>query len=126
MAGYVQYVKSVRMKPQYPTKPIALIISVLSSQLLLAQPALEFASVGGPSGNGSSIAAQTVTFENNTSNPSAFTFSSFTPTTSVTYSISNQQYNLKTAQNSNHAGLSFGGNNNNSGVNIISGAIYTP
>jgi hypothetical protein len=126
MAGFAQYVKSVLMKPQYPTKPIALVISVLTGHLLLAQPALEFATGAGPTTNGSTISAQTVTFENNTSNPTGFSFSAFTPTTTVTYSLSNQQYALKTQQNSNHAGLSFGGNNNNSGVNIIGGAIYTP
>lgn len=113
------------MRPLYPSKPIALIISVLSGHLLLAQSALEFASGTGPTTNGSATSSQVVTFQNNTSNPTAWTFSAFTPTTTVTYSISNQQYSLKTAQNSNHAALSFGGNNNNSGQSIIGGAIYT-
>lgn len=125
MAGFAQYVKSVLMKPQYPSKPITLVISVLTSHLLLAQPALEFASGGAIATNGSSIAAQTITFENNTSNPTAFSFAAFTPTTTVTYSLSNQQYSLKTSQNSNHAALSFGGNLNNGGADIIGGAIYT-
>jgi hypothetical protein len=107
------------MKPLYPKKPIALIISVLSGHILLAQPALEMASGGGPTTNGSTIAAQTVTFQNNTNNPTGNTFTSFTPTTTVTYTISNQQYTLKTSQNANRATVSFGGTNNNGGSSIV-------
>jgi hypothetical protein len=112
------------MRPQYPKKPIALIISVLSGQLLLAQPSLEMASGGGPATNGSTIASQTVTFQNNTNNPFGNTFVAFTPTTTVTYSISNQQYALKTTQNANHAALSFGGTNNNGGSLIVGVPTY--
>ena len=114
------------MRPLYPCKPIALVISVLSGHLLLAQSTLEFASGTGPTSNGSTTSSQVVTFQDNSSNPTAWTFSPFTPSTTVTYSISNQQYALKPQQNSNHAALSFGGNNNNSGASIIGGAIYTP
>lgn len=112
------------MKPQYPTKPVALIISVLSGHLLLAQPALEMANGGGPTTNGSTIANQTVTFLNNANNPSGNTFASFSPTTTVTYSISNQQYALKTSQATNRASLSFGGTNNNSGSSVVGVPTY--
>lgn len=112
------------MKPQYPKRPIALIISVLSGHLLLAQSSLEMASGGGPTTNGSTISSQTVTFQNNTNNPSGNTFVSFSPTTTVTYTISNQQYLLKTAQAANHATVSFGGTNNNFGSSVVGVPTY--
>ncbi|HEV2482755.1 MAG TPA: T9SS type A sorting domain-containing protein [Puia sp.] len=112
------------MKTQYPKKPIALIISALSGNILLAQPALEMASGGGPSTNGSTITSQTVTFQNNTNNPTGNTFVPFTPTTTVTYTLSNQQYALRTSQNPNRATVSFGGTNNNSGSLIVGVPTY--
>lgn len=112
------------MKPQYSKKPIALIISVLSGNILLAQPALEMASGGGPSTNGSTISSQTVTFANNTNNPTGNTFAAFTPTTTVTYTISNQQYVLRSPQATNHATVSFGGTNNNFGNSVAGVPTY--
>src|SRR6185312_11889257 len=112
------------MKPQYPKRPLLLIISILSGNILLAQPALEMAPGGGPTTNGYTIASQTVTFQNNTNNPSGNTFVSFTPTTSVTYSLSNQQYSLLRSQASNNATVSFGGTNNNSGSSEVGVPIY--
>jgi hypothetical protein len=112
------------MKPLYPTKPIALIISVLSGHILLAQSALEMASGGSPTTNGSTIASRMVTFQNNTNNPTGNTFVSFSPTTTVTYSLSNQQYALKTSQASNRASVSFGGTNNNSGSSVVGVPTY--
>ena len=113
------------MKPQYPTKPIALIISILTGHILLAQPALEFASGGGPTTNGSSIANQVVTFQNNTNNPTGNTFTPFSPTTTVTYSVSNQQYVLRTNENLNRAALSFGATNNNFGTAAVGVGNYS-
>src|ERR1700750_2906250 len=73
-AGHALCVKSVDlMYPLCPTKPIMLINSMLSANFLLAQPALEMASGGGPTTNGSSVANQTVTFQNNTNNPTGNT-----------------------------------------------------
>lgn len=112
------------MKPQYPKKPIALIISVLSGQILLAQPALEMASGGGPATKGVTIASQTVTFQNNTNNPTGNTFTSFTPATTVSYTLSNQQYALFTSQAGDRASVSFGGTNNNSGSSEVAVPIY--
>jgi hypothetical protein len=102
------------MKPQYPTKPIALIISVLSGQILLAQPALEMASGSASTATGYTTTSQTVTFQNNANNPTGNTFTPFSPTTTVTYSLSNQQYVLLASQATNRATVSFGGTNNNS------------
>jgi len=112
------------MKPQYPKRPIALVISVLSVHLLLAQSSLEMANGGGPTTNGSTISSQTITFQNNTNNPSGNTFTSFSPTTTVTYTISNQQYILKSSQAANHATVSFGGTNNNSGSSVVGVPTY--
>ena len=126
MAGFAQCVKSVDpMRPQYPTKPLMLVISILSGHLLLAQPALEFASGAGPTTSGSTIANQVVTFQNNTNNPTGNTFTSFTPTTTVTFSVSNQQYALKTTQSLNRASLSFGATNNNYGNSIVGVPTYS-
>ena len=112
------------MRPQYPKKPTLLIISILSGHFLLAQPALEMASGGGPATNGYTIASQTVTFQNNTNNPSGNTFVSFSPTTTVTYSLSNQQYSLLRSQATNNASVSFGGTNNNSGSSEVGVPIF--
>ncbi|HWB90248.1 MAG TPA: T9SS type A sorting domain-containing protein [Puia sp.] len=108
----------------HPKPSILLVISVLSGHLLLAQPALEFASGAGPTGNGSSIGSQNVTWENNTDNPTGNTFTSFAPTTTVTFTISNQRYALLASQSAIRAGVSFGGNLNNSGTLIGKAAIY--
>lgn len=102
-----------------------LVISILSGHLLLAQPALEFATGGGPSSNGSSIASQAVTFQNNTNNPTGNTFTSFAPTTTVTFTVSNQQYALKTTQSVNRASVSFGATNNNFGSSIVGVPTYS-
>ena len=111
------------MKPH--SKPsILLVISVLSGHVLLAQPALEFASGAGPAGSGSSIASQVVTWQNNTDNPTGNTFTSFAPTTTVTFAISNQKYVLKVSQSPRLAPISFGGNLNNSSNLMGSATIY--
>src|SRR6185312_17068242 len=87
-------------------------------------PTLEFVSVGGPSGSGPSIAAQQLTFENNTNNPTGNTFVAFTaPTTTVTFSLSNQQYPLSTTYSSTGASVVFGGGNN-LGQKAINGLNY--
>jgi len=87
-------------------------------------PTLEFVSVGGPSGSGPSIAAQQLTFENNTNNPTGNTFVAFTaPTTTVTFSLSNQQYPLSTTYSSTGASVVFGGGNN-LGQKAINGYTY--
>ena len=114
------------MKPGCPKPATMLIISILAVQILSAQPSLEFAGGQGPATSGSSIANQVVTWEANTDNPSGNTFMAFIPTSTVTYSLSNQHYALNATQSPNGASVSFGGNLNSSGQMIGSAGIYQP
>jgi hypothetical protein len=100
---------------------------------LEAQPTIEFANGSGPSTSGSTTADQVITFQSNLDNPTGNTFSSFSPTTTATFSLSNQQYTLTPAQNSNGADVSFGGTLNTTGASVGSfaqfptmGAISSP
>lgn len=87
-------------------------------------PTLEFASLGGPSGAGPSIAAQSVTFRNNTNNPTGNTFGAFAaPATTVTFSLSNQQYPLSATYSSTGTSVVFGGGNNQT-LKAINGYNY--
>jgi hypothetical protein len=114
------------MKPRHPELVISLIVSFLATQTIYAQPSLEFAGGQGPATSGSSIANQVVTWEGNTDNPTGNTFLPYTPTTKVTYSLSNLQYALTAAQSPNGSGVSFGGNLNTTGPMIGSAGIYQP
>lgn len=89
----------------------------------MAQSTLEFANGSGPTTNGSTITNQVITFQNNATNPTTNTFVPFIPTTTATFSISNQQYILPTGQNANHGDLSFGGTINASGQTIVPFAL---
>lgn len=82
---------------------------------LFAQtPTLEFASAGASTTTkGPSIAAQVITFQNNTNNPTGTTFATYTPTTTATFSLSNQQYTLSTTESSTATALMFGAGNTN-------------
>lgn len=92
--------------------PFAAMI-IAHGNLSAQTPTIEFATGEGPTGSGPSIAAQTVTFENNTNNPTGNTFVAFTtPTTTATFTLSNQQYTLPASQSSTNASLVFGGGNN--------------
>lgn len=93
---------------------------MLSSFAGISQPAIEFVSGSGPAGNGSVTTNQVITFENNALNPTTGTYSPFSPTTTATFSITNQQYVLPASQNANGADISFGATNN------ASGAMITP
>ena len=115
------------MKSGCPKPAILLsVTSILAVQILSAQPSLEFASGQGPSSSGSSTANQVVTWEGNTDNPTGNTFMPYTPTTTITYSLSNQQYPLTAGQSPNRASVSFGGNLNTTGAMIGSAGIYQP
>jgi hypothetical protein len=87
------------------------------SRAALAQtPTLEFASgAGNPTGNGPTIGAQVITFQNNTNNPIANTFAAFTPVTTATLALSNQLYT---------SGLVFGGAANLSGSTPTGSALF--
>lgn len=99
-----------------------------------AQSTLEFANGSGPATSGSTIANQVITFQENVNNPLDNVFTAYTtPTTTVTFSLSNQQYTLLTSQNPNQASVSFGGYINTAGPAIGSfnqftdmGAVSTP
>ena len=71
----------------------------------------------GPAGNGPSIANQVITFTENTDNPTGNTFVPFSsPTTTVTFSLSNQQYTLPFTELSTQKGVCFGAAINNGGT----------
>lgn len=70
--------------------------------------ALEFtAGAGNPTGNGPTTADQVITFQNNTDNPTGNTFVAYTPTTTATFSLTNQQRTMVSAPG---VGVMFGGN----------------
>jgi hypothetical protein len=88
------------------------------------QPAIEFASGTGPAGNGSAIANQVVTFQENALNPITGTYIPFSPTVTATFAISNQQYVLPATQNPSGADVSFGANVNPAGKTPSAATIY--
>lgn len=99
-------------------KKILLLSSIAFGCFVSAQtPALEFAAgAGNPAGNGPTIANQVITFQNNTDNPTGNTFTSFTPVTTATFSLTNQQ---RTMTPSPGVGVMFGGN-------VVSSGSATP
>lgn len=74
-----------------------------------AQATFEFASGGGPTGNGPSITNQTVTFRNNTNNPGGTNFTTTNPAVTAQFALSNQQYTLAANKISTQRGIAFGG-----------------
>jgi len=79
-------------------------------RLALAQtPTLEFAAGAGNSttATGPTVANQVITFQNNANNPNDNVFTAYTPTTTATFSLSNQQYTAVTGGGTG-AGESFG------------------
>jgi hypothetical protein len=90
----------------------------------IAQPAIEFASGTGPAGNGSSIANQVVTFQQNALNPVTGTYIPLSPTVTATFAIRNQQYVLPATQNPSGADVSFGANVNPTGKTPTAATIY--
>jgi hypothetical protein len=122
----------------FPMKPLiyTLFFIVLPAFFLpaSAQSTLEFANGSGPATSGSTVANQVITFQENVNNPLDNVFTPYTtPTTKVTFSLSNQQYTLLTSQNPNQASVSFGGYINTGGAAIGSfnqftdmGAVSTP
>jgi hypothetical protein len=115
------------MKSPYllPTM-LLLLVSMSALQSASAQtPALEFAAGSGPTSFGSTTTSQVITFQENTANPTAWSFSPYSsPTTTATFSLSNQQYTLPASQNPNGADVSFGATNNNSTQLITPAKIF--
>jgi uncharacterized repeat protein (TIGR01451 family) len=84
-------------------------------RLALAQtPTLEFAAGAGNSttATGPTVANQVITFQNNANNPNDNVFTTYTPTVTATFSLSNQQYTAVTGGGTG-AGASFGTTTNN-------------
>jgi len=105
---------------------LLLLVSMSALRSASAQTAaLEFAAGSGPTSFGSTTTSQVITFQENTANPTAWSFSPYSsPTTTATFSLSNQQYTLPTSQNPNRAGVSFGATNNNSTQMITSAKVF--
>ena len=115
------------MKPLYTAKGLPLLIVAMVSMLAgkAQTPDLEFTSGGGPSGTGASIAGQVVTFKQNTNNPTGNTFVAYSsPTTTTTFSFSNQQYPLATTQMSTGTALAFGAAINGSSPKAANSSLY--
>ena len=111
----------------YPlTVMLLLLVSMSALQSASAQTdVLEFASGSGPTSFGSTVTSQTITFQENTANPTGWSFSPYSsPTTTATFSLSNQQYALPANQNPNGADVSFGATNNNSTQLITPAKIF--
>jgi hypothetical protein len=83
-----------------------------------------FATGSGPTGNGSVLTSQVITFQNNALNPVTGTYTPLVPTTTATFAISNQQYVLPATQNPNGGDVSFGANINGSGKTPTSALIF--
>jgi hypothetical protein len=111
----------------YPlTVMLLLLVSMSALQSASAQSdVLEFAAGSGPTSFGSTITSQVITFQENTANPTGWSFSPYSsPTTTATFSLSNQQYTLPASQNANGADVSFGATNNNSTQLITPAKIF--
>ena len=92
-------------------KILTLLAWVTGGSALAQTPTLEFAAgAGNPTGTGPSVANQVITFQNNTDNPTANTLAAYTPTTTVTFALSNQQYPTNQYMSTN-TGVAFGANN---------------
>ena len=83
-------------------------ICLFISGYIQAQPAIEFANGSGPATNGSTTTSQVITFKQNALNPITGTYGAFSPATTTTFALSNQQYILPVSQNPNGADVSFG------------------
>jgi hypothetical protein len=114
------------MKALYPFKTISLFILGISvTHGANAQASLEFASGSGPAGNGSSITSQVATFQNNTNNPFGNIFTPFTtPTTTVTFSLSDQQFFVPSAWIPSNVTLVFGGTDNTRFESLVPSALF--
>ncbi|HXB08967.1 MAG TPA: hypothetical protein VNW04_17695, partial [Puia sp.] len=115
------------MKPLYTAKGLYLLIVAMVSMLAgkAQTTSLEFASGGGPAGPGASVANQVVTFKENTNNPIGNTFVAWnTPTTTTTFSFTNQQYTLPITQLATGLPLNFGAAINGGGPKALNSPLY--
>lgn len=87
-----------------------------------AQSVLEFtAGAGNPTGNGPTIGNQVITLQKNTNNPSGNTFATFTPTTTATFSLTNQVQTMTVSPN---VGVIFGATSNSASTTLNSFALF--
>lgn len=87
---------------------IVLLLLISTTFNSFGQSTLKMGTSGGPAGSGPTTSSRTVTLtENGTS--------TFTPTVTATYSLSNQQYPSGTVNGTSQVGLTFGGSTNNGG-----------
>ncbi|HXB33226.1 MAG TPA: T9SS type A sorting domain-containing protein [Puia sp.] len=112
------------MKPQITRILCGFPIILLPLAGIAQPPAIEFAWGSGPVTNGSSIANQVITFQNNAINPTTGTYLPLTPTVTATFALSNQQFVLPVTQNPNGADVSFGATDNNSGKTPVPALIF--
>jgi len=103
------------MKPQYTNILCGILLIVLPYAGIAQPPAIEFANGSGPVGNGSSLANQVITFQDNALNPVTGTYTPMGFPVTATFAISNQQYVLPASQNPNGGDISFGASNNTVG-----------
>src|ERR1700723_218762 len=103
------------MKPQITSIRCGILLSLLPLAGFAQTPAIEFANGSGPTTNGSSLANQVITFQDNLLNPTTGTYFPLSSPVTPTFAISNQQYILPASQNPNGGNISFGAGNNTTG-----------
>jgi hypothetical protein len=112
------------MKPQF-TDILCGFLLILLPFAGISQPAIEFANGSGPAGNGSVLNNQVITFQSNALNPTTGSYAPLSPTTTATFTISNQQYTLTSTENPNLGDVSFGANVNASGKTPTPMAVFS-
>src|SRR5580704_18440169 len=103
------------MKPQYSNILCGILLVLFPYAVMAQPPAIEFANGSGPATNGSSLANQVITFQDNALNPITGTYIPLSSPVTATFAISNQQYILPASQNPNGGDISFGAGNNTTG-----------
>lgn len=112
-------------------KTAMLVLLGIGSGAYAAPPTIElFAGGGITSVNGPTTVAQTNTYQGNLNNPTDNVASTYSPTTTVTYSLSSSRNSSRYSSNSgastNNPDLMFGGTINNNS-NVVTGAtVYSP
>lgn len=112
-------------------KTAMLILLGASSGLYAAPPTIElFAGGGNTTANGPTTAAQTNTYQGNLNNPSDNVATSYTPTTTVTYTLSStrntSRYSSATGASTNNPDLMFGGTVTSNSDVVTAATIYSP
>jgi len=112
------------MKPQFTDILCGILLASLPCAGIAQPPAIEFANGSGPTTNGSSIANQVITFQDNPFNPTTGTYIPLSTPVTATFAISNQQYVLPATQNPNGGDISFGAGNNSTGKTPLPSQLF--